>query len=217
MATKTALRKTVRARLKSLGEEELRRQSEAACERLVKHPWYLASQTIGIFLSMPRGEFQTEPILRRAFDDGKRVFCPRVISEPGHMEFFEVESAEAALQLPRSKWNIPEPPVEAKTQAEPSMLDLLLVPAVALDLCRRRCGQGMGFYDRYIVRARARPDSARRLLTVGLGLEQQREAEVPIEAHDELLDGVVFPDAEAFDDSAQEASVANSDPAPAAV
>lgn len=31
---------------------------------------------------------------------------------------------------------------------DPTDLDLLLVPAVALDLARRRCGQGMGFYDR---------------------------------------------------------------------
>mmetsp|Transcript_36019 Transcript_36019/g.84462 ORF Transcript_36019/g.84462 Transcript_36019/m.84462 type:complete len:219 (+) Transcript_36019:86-742(+) len=213
MATKAALRQTVRARLKSLSEEELRKQSEAACERLVKHPWYISSRTIGIFLSMPRGEFQTEPILRHAFSAGKRVYCPRVMGD-GLMDFFEVASADEALQLPLSKWKIPEPPAADETKADPTVLDLLLVPAVALDLARRRCGHGMGFYDRYIARAKGRPAAARRLQTIGLGLLEQREEEVVTEAHDELLDGVVFPDAAVFADSETPELVASSEAMP---
>ena len=113
------------------------------------------------------------------------------------MEFFEVRSLEEAAALPLSKWKIPEPP-EHFPRADPWDLDLMLVPAVALDLARRRCGQGMGFYDRYVQRAKQRPDGSRPLRTIGLGLLQQRQEEVPCEPHDELLDAVVFPDCDVF-------------------
>merc|ERR1719499_322821 len=116
------------------------------------------------------------------------------------MELLEVGSMEGVLQLPRSKWGIPEPPVDSPA-VEPSDLDLLLVPAVALDLARRRCGHGAGFYDRYIERARAgRRAGGGRCRTIGVGLAEQLEEAVPEESHDERLDGVVFPDVEAMAD-----------------
>merc|ERR1711933_267347 len=103
------------------------------------------------------------------------------------------------MQLPLLKWRIPEPPAD-NPKAEPAEIDLILVPAVALDLERRRCGHGAGFYDPYIERARGgtRPDGCGPCRAVGVGLIEQREEVVPIEEHDELLDGVIFPDAEAF-------------------
>mmetsp|Transcript_90888 Transcript_90888/g.256744 ORF Transcript_90888/g.256744 Transcript_90888/m.256744 type:complete len:228 (+) Transcript_90888:227-910(+) len=187
---KAALRKSVRARLRALDVTDVEAQSEAVCQRLSRNPWYMASRSIGLFLSMPRGELQTEPILRDAFASGKRIFCPRVMGD-GWMEMFEVSGLDEALKLPRSKWGIPEPPAD-NNQADPTKLDMILVPAVALDVARRRCGHGMGFYDRYIARARA----GGRCHTIGLGLLEQREASVPTEEHDEPLDGVLFPDLE---------------------
>merc|ERR1711924_4561 len=109
-AAKTTLRKQVRSRLRSLEDAELASQSQAVCERLAGHPWYQSCKTIGIFLSMPRGELRTDPLLRHAFEQGKRVFCPRVMGD-GWMEMFEVANADDALQLPLSKWKIPEPPL----------------------------------------------------------------------------------------------------------
>ena len=151
---------------------------------------------------MPTGELRTGPILQQAYGSGKRVFCPRVMGD-GWMEFFEVKSLEEAAALPLSKWKIPEPP-EHFPKVEPRELDLLLVPAVALDLSRRRCGQGMGFYDRYVQRAKQRPAGSRPLRTIGLGLLQQRQKEVPCEPHDELLDAVVFPDCDVLPEEAPE-------------
>ena len=56
---------------------------------------------------MPGGELQTEPILRQAFAQGKRVACPIVMDETnGWMEMFEVGGADEALQLPKSKWRL---------------------------------------------------------------------------------------------------------------
>eukprot|EP00913_Durusdinium_trenchii_P022563 g21194.t1 len=170
---------------------------------------------------MPKGELRTTPILAAALSAGKRVYCPRVMKateSEAWMEFFEVRSLEEASTLPLSKWKIPEPPdrgthrgrtgrsAETFPRIEATDLDLLLVPAVALDLGRRRCGQGMGFYDRYIQRARRdRPPERLPLRTIGIGLLEQRQEEVPCEEHDELLDGVIFPDGSAFAPSLEEA------------
>eukprot|EP00435_Cladocopium_sp_Y103_P041777 s407_g11.t1 len=204
-AAKTALRKRVRSALKALDDVELNCQSQAVCERLLRSKIFTASSSIGIFLAMPRGELRTTPILREAFLQGKRVYCPRVLKateDEALMEFYEVKNMEEVSSLPLSKWKIPEPP-ETFPRIEPYDLDLLLVPAVALDLARRRCGQGMGFYDRYIQRARQGTAEKGRLRTIGVALAEQRCEEVPSEAHDELLDAVIFPDCEAFAEEAE--------------
>eukprot|EP00434_Breviolum_minutum_P039428 symbB.v1.2.035014.t1/scaffold4629.1/size37219/1 len=205
-AAKTALRKQVRSTLKALDDVELNRQSQAVCERLLRSKLFTASSSIGIFLAMPKGELRTMPILKEAFLQGKQVYCPRVLKateDEALMDFYQVKDLEEVSTLPLSKWKIPEPP-ETFPRIDPEKLDLLLVPAVALDLKRRRCGQGMGFYDRYIERARKGAASGHRLRTIGLGLLEQRCPDaVPCDAHDELLDAVIFPDCEAFAEEEQ--------------
>eukprot|EP00927_Polykrikos_kofoidii_P023401 TRINITY_DN21590_c0_g1_i1.p1 TRINITY_DN21590_c0_g1~~TRINITY_DN21590_c0_g1_i1.p1 ORF type:complete len:247 (-),score=32.18 TRINITY_DN21590_c0_g1_i1:37-777(-) len=232
-AAKATLRQQMRRRLKALDDLELTRQSEAVRDRLVGTQLYSTSRNIGIFLSMPSGELRTEPLLQHAFESGKRVFCPRVMG-PGLMEMFEVRSAEEARSLPLSKWHIPEPPAETPRRLEPGDLDLLLVPAVALDLARRRCGHGMGFYDRYIARARTACAAerasdvaagtscaeagdltscvARCFHAVGIGLSEQHESEVPSEEHDQLLDGVVFPHEEVWSEEISSLKTDSSSP-----
>eukprot|EP00929_Paragymnodinium_shiwhaense_P077791 TRINITY_DN40137_c0_g1_i2.p1 TRINITY_DN40137_c0_g1~~TRINITY_DN40137_c0_g1_i2.p1 ORF type:complete len:264 (+),score=61.20 TRINITY_DN40137_c0_g1_i2:78-869(+) len=202
-AAKKVLRKEMRARLKPLGDDELTQQSVAIADRVARLPWFAASKTIGIFLSMPMGELRTEYLLKYAYSRGMRVACPRVMGD-GHMEMFEVSSYEETKTLPLSNWKIPEPSPETHKLVEATELDFLVVPAVALDLCRRRCGHGMGFYDRYIQRAKARSADRPPLRAVGVGLKEQREAEVPVDDHDVILDGVVFPDDEAIAPEDQE-------------
>mmetsp|Transcript_43992 Transcript_43992/g.116345 ORF Transcript_43992/g.116345 Transcript_43992/m.116345 type:complete len:210 (-) Transcript_43992:16-645(-) len=191
---KHVLRRTMRAQLKNLGDTELDRQSRLVFERIVRANWYMASRSIAIFMSMPNGELRTELILRHAFSEGKRVYCPRVMGD-GWMEFFEVQSADEALQLPLSAWKIPEPPVDS-VRADPKELDVIFVPAVAVDLARRRCGHGKGFYDRYLVRAREREGPFH---AIGIVLQEQVVEEVVTGEHDELLDGVIAPEVESFE------------------
>merc|ERR1712064_137327 len=121
---------------------------------------------------------RTELILRHAFSEGKRVYCPRVMGD-GWMEFFEVQSADEALQLPLSAWKIPEPPVDS-VRADPKELDVIFVPAVAVDLARRRCGHGKGFYDRYLARARQRPADQPPCRAIGISLQEQLLEEVVV-------------------------------------
>jgi len=60
-------------------------------------------------------------------------------------------------------------------------VDLVLVPGLAFSTRGARLGYGAGYYDRWLT---AHPTATR----VGLGFEYQLSEQVPVAAHDELLD-----------------------------
>ena len=67
-----------------------------------------------------------------------------------------------------------------------SCLELIIVPAVALDGKRNRLGRGKGFYDRLL--------STTDCPTIGVACDFQLVDEVPVEPHDRPLDCVVTSD-----------------------
>jgi 5-formyltetrahydrofolate cyclo-ligase len=78
-----------------------------------------------------------------------------------------------------------------------SVIDCVIVPAVAFDRRCMRLGQGKGFYDTFLEKladvrkAKGLPPA----VTIGLGLSEQLvEAGVPVDAHDVALDYVCLPD-----------------------
>jgi 5-formyltetrahydrofolate cyclo-ligase len=68
---------------------------------------------------------------------------------------------------------------------EPSSMAALVVPGIAFDRDRYRLGQGRGSYDRYILRLEAQ------VPVWGMGFREQLIDVLPIDGHDEPLDGVV--------------------------
>ena len=67
-----------------------------------------------------------------------------------------------------------------------SCLELIIVPAVALDGHRNRLGRGKGFYDRLL--------STTDCPTIGVACDFQLVEEVPVESHDRPLDCIVTSD-----------------------
>ena len=67
-----------------------------------------------------------------------------------------------------------------------SCLELIIVPAVALDGNRNRLGRGKGFYDRLL--------NSTSCPTIGVVCGFQLVEEVPVEQHDRPLDCVVTSD-----------------------
>ena len=82
-----------------------------------------------------------------------------------------------------NKFHIGEPVGEA---VDPSCLELIIVPAVALDEKRNRLGRGKGYYDRLL--------STTHCPTIGVACGFQLVEEVPVEPHDRPLDYVVTSD-----------------------
>jgi 5-formyltetrahydrofolate cyclo-ligase len=71
-------------------------------------------------------------------------------------------------------------------RVEPVDIAALVVPGIAFDRDRYRLGRGRGLYDRYILRLDAR------VPVWGIGFHEQLAEVLPVEDHDEPLDGLVL-------------------------
>ncbi len=65
--------------------------------------------------------------------------------------------------------------------------DLVLAPVLAFDRTGGRLGQGAGCYDRTIATLRA----VRRVQVIGLAYAEQEVDRVPMDEHDQRLDGIL--------------------------
>ena len=220
---KKELRKLVRSRLKEMSQDEIQAQSELVWTNLFDMPEYKTAQSVGLFLSMPKGEIVTDTALARVLDDKKTLYVPRVglDFEKCDMDLIRVEDGDekedishgidAARRLfyhdwPRNKWGIPEPPLDVDhTAAQPGDIDLLVVPGLAFDDKGGRLGQGKGYYDRFITKMRdhqqqqqqQQGDKKTKPLLVAVGLEASflkgDEGLVPMSTHDFPMDALILP------------------------
>ena len=91
------------------------------------------------------------------------------------------------------KWNILEPPKELWGNPEKEVtaeeLDLIMVPGVGFDRNGGRMGNGQGYYDRLL--EKARPDCS----LIALCYESQLFDEILVAPHDVYMDKVVTEDA----------------------
>lgn len=206
---KKELRKKIRSHLKSMTHEEIQTQSQQVWERLYTLPAYKDAKSIGLFLSMPKNEINTEPVLRQAIlQHNKQVYIPRVglDFEKCDMDLMRVLDASTEETLfyehwPRNKWGIPEPPTDRENEdvAGPGDIDVLIVPGLAFDSAGGRLGQGKGYYDRFISRVRTSDNGAegeKTPLLVAVGMKPQFliEESVPTLDHDFQMDVVITPD-----------------------
>ena len=65
--------------------------------------------------------------------------------------------------------------------------DILLVPLLAFDENLYRLGYGGGYYDRAISSLR----KMQKIITIGIGFDEQKMDNIPIEPHDEKLDYIL--------------------------
>ncbi len=73
-------------------------------------------------------------------------------------------------------------PVATADVIDDAVLDIVLLPGLYFDGRGARLGRGMGYYDELLGRLNRAVES------VGVGLENWIVDEVPVEAHDQLVD-----------------------------
>ncbi|KAH8158465.1 hypothetical protein CIB48_g9781 [Xylaria polymorpha] len=176
-AAKTHLRSLMKQRLSKLSTDAITSQSNAAFETLSGFKPYKEAKTVGVYLSMPGCEIQTDPIVRHALASGKRVFVPYLHKSglpPGEgpvrlMDMVSLKGLQDYESLQKDKWGIPSVDSATVHQRQRSIgeldgersadapLDLILLPGVAFDLdpetgVVRRLGHGKGFYDYFLHR-----------------------------------------------------------------
>lgn len=131
------------------------------------------------YWSLP-DELPTHESVNRWLALGKSIYLPRVKGDD--LEIVPYHGAQSLDD--NNKFHIGEPVGDA---VDASCLELIIVPAVALDGQRNRLGRGKGFYDRLLATTTA--------TTIGVACDFQLVDEVPVELHDRPLDCVVTSDA----------------------
>lgn len=133
--------------------------------------------------------FGTEPgsaaMLDTLLARGSRVLLPVIPPEPGPLEWADYRGA--AGLLPGRLRGVSEPDGPRLGVNAISSAGLVLVPALAVDRLGGRLGRGAGFYDRTLVLAS--PSAA----LVAIVRDSELVAELPVEAHDIRMTGVLTP------------------------
>jgi 5-formyltetrahydrofolate cyclo-ligase len=183
--TKKELRQLIK-QLKAMTPVAVREVEASMVFNTIKAmPVWQRAQHILCYWSLP-DELPTHESVNNWLADGKNIYLPRVKGDD--LEIVPYHGPESLDD--NNKFHIGEPVGEA---VDPSCLELIIVPAVALDQKRNRLGRGKGYYDRLL--------STTKCPTIGVACEFQLVDEVPVEPHDRPLDCVVTSDTVIFDET----------------
>eukprot|EP00088_Acartia_fossae_P008174 TRINITY_DN13883_c0_g1_i1.p1 TRINITY_DN13883_c0_g1~~TRINITY_DN13883_c0_g1_i1.p1 ORF type:complete len:198 (-),score=30.26 TRINITY_DN13883_c0_g1_i1:139-732(-) len=193
MASKAAIRKEMKTILKSLSEDEIKRQSESVTQKLLRLPEYIKAKRISIFLSM-RDEVDTQQLLQHSLRMKKECFIPHYFTSGPLMKMVKLRDLEDYNNLPRTAWNIKQP-LDADDRPDALLtggLDLILVPGLAFSKSGDRCGRGKAYYDTYLTKVSQEQEHP--AITVALAFKEQILDYVPTDSHDFTIDHVIYPD-----------------------
>ena len=178
MISKKELRQQIK-QMKAMTPVAMRHvEADMVFSTIEKMPVWQQAQHILCYWSLP-DELPTHETVNRWLDAGKNIYLPRVVGDD--LEIVPYHGAQSLDD--NNKFHIGEPVGDA---VDAACVELIIVPAVALDAKRNRLGRGKGFYDRLL--------SVTHCPTVGVACGFQLVDEVPVEAHDRPLDCVVTSD-----------------------
>ena len=179
---KKALRRQIGEKKSALSALEIDQRSRALAEKLFETPQYRAAKSLYAYLSFNQ-EVRTNPIIERAWADGKRVAVPKVIGKD--MVFIWIDSFDNLA--PQGAFNITEPIENGPVADDPAAL--VLMPGLAFDPAGHRVGYGGGYYDRFLAEEPDHP-------LVALCYDFQMLEHLEVENHDIPVDLVITDAAE---------------------
>ena len=174
---KKALRREIGAKKRALSAAEIESRSAILAEKLYATDQYRDCKSLYAYLSFNQ-EVRTNPIIRRAWADGKRVAVPKVVGD--EMVFIWIDSFDNLA--PQGAFHILEPIEDGPVASDETAL--ILMPGLAFDPQGHRVGYGGGYYDRFLAREKDHP-------TVALCYGFQLLAAIEAEPHDVPADAVL--------------------------
>jgi 5-formyltetrahydrofolate cyclo-ligase len=184
VADRKALRKTLRARRRSVSDGERVRVAQLVARNADRYLHLQAGWRIAVYASLP-SELDTAPLIELARRRDCQIFVPRIDrhSLGRKMRFVELTGRQR-----RNRLGIHEP--ESARMIGARWLDVVFLPLVGFDACGVRLGMGGGYYDRAFAFRRWRTAwHAPRL--IGLAYSFQQVEGLTAAAHDVRLDAVV--------------------------
>ncbi|MBL4591804.1 MAG: 5-formyltetrahydrofolate cyclo-ligase [Phycisphaerales bacterium] len=178
--TKHGLRKSSKAALSAMSEDDRRTHSARICALIEQLDEYKQASTILVYAALGT-EVDLDGLMVSALESGKRVCVPRVDWDAGTMVPTAIMNLDTDLVVGRYGVRSPGGNCE---RIPVSGLEMVVVPGLAFDCDGGRLGRGKGFYDRLLVGGALCP-------LVGVCFSCQVVGRVPMEAHDRVMDRVV--------------------------
>jgi 5-formyltetrahydrofolate cyclo-ligase len=186
------LRKDILTKRDQLSEQERSRASYKICQSLTQLPQFQSADAIAFYKAM-RSEVDLVEAMEKAWEEGKTVALPRVMSMDGSMDFYQVD---CDTHLTQGSCGAYEPPALPEKKVEIDQLQLVIVPGAVFDRQGYRLGYGGGFYDHLF--AMCSPQIYR----VGIAFDEQIVSTIYPELHDqpvhltitpkEMIEGVTY-------------------------
>ncbi|GAA5032311.1 5-formyltetrahydrofolate cyclo-ligase [Microbacterium fluvii] len=179
---KRALRADLRERRQTLSPQARQAASTGVRAQLDALVDRLGARSVSCFLSTPT-EPDTRAFIDAAVARGIRVLLP-ITREDGLLDW-AVASQEA--DVTEGLFGMPEPVGELLSPIAINDVDLMIIPAAAVDVHGMRLGWGRGYFDKTIGSIEGCPD------VYAVVFDSEILDEVPSDVHDQPVDGVVTP------------------------
>ncbi len=170
---KRELRRAMRLLKSQVTPSQMLGEAQCVFSAIEQSHQFAVACNILLYHSLP-DELPTHDAIARWSQLGKNIFLPRVNGDT-----LDIVPLEGNLSSD-NRFHIAEPQGDP---VDPAVLDLIIVPAVALDPQGHRLGRGKGFYDRLL--------STTTAFTMGVVMECQLVDKVPCEPHDVTLNAVI--------------------------
>lgn len=174
---KKALRREIGEKKRAMTVEEIENKSRILAEKLYETKQYKTAKSLYAYLSFNQ-EVRTNPIIERAWADGKRVAVPKVVGD--NMVFIWIDSFDGLA--PQGVFDIMEPIGDGPVAGDETAL--VLMPGLAFDPLGHRVGYGGGYYDRFLEREPNHP-------LVALCYDFQLFDHLETDPHDIPVDAVI--------------------------
>ena len=138
---KKTLRKIFMEKRNQLSFDEIHKKSLTICEKFFQTDFYKNSDFIFTYVNY-NSEFETSIIIKKAFNDGKRVAVPVMSGNAHEMFFVEIKSFS---ELSKNKFGILEPELDFEKVLLPNSKTIIIIPALVFDKRGYRIGYGGGF------------------------------------------------------------------------
>lgn len=179
VAVKAEIRTRRRALRRALPAAARAARSDSIMRRVQELSEWRDARTVLAFVSM-RTEVQNQSLVEAAWDSGRRVATSRLSASRDDLTLHEWRRGDI---LEESGMMFSQPTADAAPVPEEE-IDLVLVPALAVDERGHRIGFGKGFYDRLLPRLS-------RAVRVAVAFDFEIIAEVPERPGDEVVDLIV--------------------------
>ncbi|WP_150308082.1 5-formyltetrahydrofolate cyclo-ligase [Planctomonas psychrotolerans] len=178
---KRALRRELRERRRHMTSSERQAASEGLTRNLVTLVEDLDVRSISCYLAAT-DEPNTRPFLDWANDRGIRILFP-ISREDGLLDWVVSDARQETEGL----FGLPEPVGEVLSPLAINAVDLIIVPAAAVDSAGIRMGWGRGYFDKTLGSMEACPP------VYAVVFDSEFVDSVPREVHDQPVNGIVTP------------------------